>query len=219
MLYVMRIIQDNSLISILTVTIGKNTQCISSSPDDRHSGRGQKVCDPPHLHPALPKNSLCPLTCTVPGTGALQVSSGHRTSWIVALWSSWWYALLHLFWPTRCKVPLFVQYWNNYQCVPKHSACLWWSKLSKWWSKGEETACWNIQMSFGVQRAENCNRQWKWYNINIHCSEILNFHMFVSKLNTAEFTVQFNSSFAVRTVTLCWHITKLKSNHVVFKQF
>ena len=34
----MRIIQDNSLISILTVTISKNTQYTSSSPDDRHTG-------------------------------------------------------------------------------------------------------------------------------------------------------------------------------------
>ena len=57
-----RIIQDNCLTSIVPVTIAKNTRCISSSPDDRHSGRGRNVCDPPHLHPALTKNSLCPLT-------------------------------------------------------------------------------------------------------------------------------------------------------------
>jgi len=47
----------------------------------------------------------------------------------------------------------------------------------------------------------NCT---SWHSIspylNIHCSEILNSHIFVSKLNKAVFTVQFNSSFAVRTV-------------------
>jgi hypothetical protein len=44
-----------------------------------------------------------------------------------------------------------------------------------------------------------------WYSIrtylNIHCSVILNSPIFVSKINSADFTIQFNSSFAVRTVT------------------
>jgi len=45
----------------------------------------------------------------------------------------------------------------------------------------------------------NCT---SWHSIrpylNIHCSEILNCHIFFSKLNTADFIIQFNSSFAVR---------------------
>jgi hypothetical protein len=150
-----RIIHDSSLIRILTVKITKNTECISSSPDDRHSGRGRNVRDPPHLHSALPKNSLCPLTCNILGKCSLQVTSVCRTTCIVALWISWWLHFVLAFRPTRCTVPLFVQYWNNYQQV----ACLRWSKLSKWRNKGEETACWNIQMSFGFRRFVNCNRQ------------------------------------------------------------
>jgi len=36
--------------------------------------------------------------------------------------------------------------------------------------------------------------------LNIHCSEILNCHIFFSELNTADFIIQFNFSFAVSTV-------------------
>jgi hypothetical protein len=47
----------------------------------------------------------------------------------------------------------------------------------------------------------NCT---SWHSIRpyiiIHCSEILNSHIFVSKLNTSDFTIQFNSSCAERTV-------------------
>ena len=156
-----RIIQDNSLMGIFSVTISKNTQCVSSRSDDRHSGSGRNVLDPLHLHPALPQNSLCPLTWTVQGTDFLQDSSGRRTLWIAAPWGECWTPLACPFRPTRCKVPEVVQYWNNYQLVPKHSASSWWSKLSERRSKGEETACWNIQTSFGVRGAVNCNTEWK----------------------------------------------------------
>jgi hypothetical protein len=138
------------------------TQCISSSPDDRHSGSGRKVRDPPHLHPALPQNSLCPLTGTFSGTAFLHVSSVRRTWCISALSIAGWTPLSRSFRTTKWMIRLFVYYWNNYQSVPKHFACSLWSKLSKWRRKGEETACWNTQTSFGVRRAVNCNRQWKW---------------------------------------------------------
>jgi hypothetical protein len=54
---------------------------------------------------------------------------------------------------------------------------LWWSKLSKRRSKGEETACWAAQTAFGARRAVSCNREWKWCNIK-HASllRILSVH-------------------------------------------